>query len=204
VWHGGDMVRLTPGATWKGPATTPASNRRSWSIGRRRAAPEHRLGLALTAGESRMESGGEVRAGGEPPAPVTRPSDRFRAAKAALAAGQTERGMSILWSLAEGSGPVAENASYELGRALRDQLTSPREAIEAWNRYRTRFPRGLLRAEADISILETLLSVGDRNGALAEADAFLRRHPQSERRVEVERLAERLRLSAEARAAGGL
>jgi hypothetical protein len=208
VWHDGDVVRLTPGATWKGPASAQPSGRRPWSIGRRRGAAERRVGLASTPPATalrRLEgreggSGADVSA----PAPTLRPSDRFRDAKAALADGQTERGMSILWSLAEGTGPVAENASYELGRALRDQLTSPREAIEAWNRYRTRFPRGLLRAEADISILETLLSVGDRGAALAEADAFVRRHPQSERRAEVERLAERLRLSAEARAAGGL
>jgi hypothetical protein len=61
----------------------------------------------------------------------------------------------------------------------------------------------LLRAEADISILETLLSIGDRPAALVEAEAFLQRHPQSERRAEVERIAGRLRQALAPRAAGG-
>jgi hypothetical protein len=35
--------------------------------------------------------------------------------------------------------------------------------------------------------------LGDSQAALSEADAFLARHPSSERRAEVQRLAERLR-----------
>jgi outer membrane protein assembly factor BamD (BamD/ComL family) len=76
---------------------------------------------------------------------------------------------------------------------LRDRLHRPREAVSAWNRYRSRFPRGLLRAEADLSVIETLASMDERVAALAEAEAFLARHPASERRAEVERLAGRLR-----------
>jgi ferric-dicitrate binding protein FerR (iron transport regulator) len=201
VWRDGDMVRVPAGRSWRGPApsalseVTATAAPRS-SAGRRgvhpsrRAAPEPVAELAAAPPEE-----------APPPEPM-RPSDRFRVAKAALASGETERGMSILWSLAEGSGPVAENAFYEVGRALRDQLTSPREAIAAWSRYRARFPRGLLRAEADISILETLLALGDREAALREASAFLQLHPRSERRAEVARLVERLRQTLEARAPG--
>ena len=62
-----------------------------------------------------------------------------------------------------------------------------------WDKYRTRFPAGLLRTETDLSIVETLSQMGDVRTALAEADAFMARHPTSERRIDVQRLAERLR-----------
>jgi ferric-dicitrate binding protein FerR (iron transport regulator) len=128
-----------------------------------------------------------------PAAPVTRPSDLFREARAAAADGEPERALAILSKLAQGTGPAAENASYESGRILRDQLLRPREALKTWRQYRGRFPRGLLQVETDVSILETLVSIGDQEAALAEAESFLRRHPGSERRAEVMRLAERLR-----------
>ena len=56
----------------------------------------------------------------------------------------------------------------------------------------------MLRTEADLSILDTLSSLGDVRAALAEADAFLARHPGSERRPEVQKLAERLRAAESA------
>ena len=88
---------------------------------------------------------------------------------------------------------AAENAAYELGRVTRYNLNRPRQAVALWDKYRSRFPSGLLRKEADLSILDTLSSLGDTRAALAEADAFLARHPGSERRFEVQKLAERLR-----------
>jgi hypothetical protein len=80
-----------------------------------------------------------------------------------------------------------------MGRVLRDRLHRPKAAVAAWNQYRGRFPHGLLRAETDLSILETLSSLGENKSALAEADAFLERYPRSERRQEVSKLAARLR-----------
>jgi outer membrane protein assembly factor BamD (BamD/ComL family) len=68
--------------------------------------------------------------------------------------------------------------------------------VSVWNRYRSRFPHGLLRAEADLSLIETLASMGDRDTALAEAEDFLTRHPSSERRADVERIVGRLRGAA--------
>jgi hypothetical protein len=126
------------------------------------------------------------------PAPRA-PSDRFREAQGALAAGEPDRAVKILGSLAQGQGPAAENAAYEEGRVLRDHLLRPREAVRAWARYRGRFPRGILAPEAHLSILETLVTLGDEEGALVEAESFLRRYPSSERRAEVGQVAERLR-----------
>jgi TolA-binding protein len=127
-----------------------------------------------------------------PPKPAA-PAPTARDAKAALADGQPERALEILDALSRGAGPAAENAAYEMGLVLRDHLLKPRQAIAAWKRYRNRAPRGLLRAEADLQIIETQLAVGDRDQAQSEVEAFLDRHPDSERRHEMSRLLQRLR-----------
>jgi hypothetical protein len=46
--------------------------------------------------------------------------------------------------------------------------------VAAWRAYRAEHPRGLLRIESDISVIETLVSAGDKGGALAEASEFVR------------------------------
>ncbi len=114
-------------------------------------------------------------------------------AEAALRSGDTSRAIDILSRAAQGTGPAAENASYELARVTRYNLGKPRQAVALWDKYRSRFPNGLLRTEADLSIVETLSQLGDVQAALAEANAFISRHPSSERRGDVQRLAERLR-----------
>jgi outer membrane protein assembly factor BamD (BamD/ComL family) len=119
-------------------------------------------------------------------------------AQAALQVGDTNRAVEILSRTAQGSGPAAENAAYELGRVTRYHLNRPRQAVALWDKYRTRFPAGLLRTETDLSIVETLSQMGDTHAALAEADAFIARHPTSERRLDVQRLAERLRAAQSA------
>lgn len=129
-----------------------------------------------------------------PPPPTA--ADRNREATAALRAGDPQRALAIFESVARGQGASAENAAYEAGRVLRDQLGRPSQALAAWNRYRARFPHGVLRAETDISIIETLASQGDTDQALSEAQAFLERYPRNERRAEVARLVDRLRARA--------
>jgi len=135
-----------------------------------------------------------------PPAPVpaapvatSAGADQFRQAQMALAEGHPQKALEILESLARGLGPAAENAAYEVGKILRYDLKRPRQALSAWYRYRARFPHGMLRAETDISIVDALLVVGDKGGALAEADAFLSRYPDSERRGELTRIVQQLR-----------
>jgi outer membrane protein assembly factor BamD (BamD/ComL family) len=144
----------------------------------------------------------------EKPQPVFAPTTKSTAltshslqeAQAALAAGDANKALEILSHAAQGSGPAAENAAYELGRITRYNLKHPRQAVALWDRYRTRFPAGLLRTETDLSIVETLAQIGDIHAALAEADAFVARHPNSERRLDVQRLAERLRATESASA----
>ncbi len=111
------------------------------------------------------------------------------AARAALAAGDSPRALQIYRALAQGTGPEAENAAYEVGKVLNERMGSPSGAVAAWRHYRAAYPDGILRVEADVSIIETLAKSGDNDGALAEASDFLRRRPDSERRAEIARLA---------------
>jgi tetratricopeptide (TPR) repeat protein len=110
-----------------------------------------------------------------------------RAARAALAAGDAPRALQIYRNLAQKTGPVAENAAYEIGRILNDRGQSA-AAVAAWRRYRTDYPSGILRVEADVSIIETLARAGESDEALTEATDFLRRRPDSERRGEIARV----------------
>jgi hypothetical protein len=169
VWRDGEMVRLHAGHSWRGPTQAAGA----------RPAPARRR-LASVAPRSAPPS---------VPLPP-HPADRFAAAKEALAAGDTAGALQILRELAAGTGPTAENSSYTIGLVMRDRKRQPRAALDIWSRYRERFPRGLLRVEADVSIIETLLELGERRLARSEAEAFLRNHPYSERRDEITRIAE--------------
>lgn len=110
-------------------------------------------------------------------------------ARTARLAGESRRALALYRALAAHGGTAGENAEYEVARVLRDGLHQPYEAIAAWRSYRGQHPRGLLRVEADISIIETLVAVGDKPAALAEAQDFVRRFPDGERRCEIGALA---------------
>jgi tetratricopeptide (TPR) repeat protein len=110
------------------------------------------------------------------------------AARAALAAGDAPRALEICKALAQKPGPVGENAAYEIGRILNEKGQSG-AAVAAWRRYRSDYPNGILRLEADVSIIETLARAGESDDALTEATDFLRRRPDSERRGEIARVA---------------
>jgi hypothetical protein len=166
VWQGNRKVRVEPGEPWTSPGDRRASRSR-----------QH------------LADGFATRPLLRPSRPPVMPSTGpFREVQAALAEGHPQRALEILEVATRGDGPEAENAAYEVGWILRDRLVRPRQALSAWNRYRARFPRGLLRAETDLSVIETLLMLGETNGALKEAREFLQRHPGSERRVEIVQL----------------
>jgi hypothetical protein len=170
VWRGSQSTRLVAGDAWHGPLH-----------------PEEAQSIPAAAAPTERPH--------TPPVPAAKlaASRGLQEAQAALQAGDTNKAVEILSHAAQGSGPAAENAAYELGRITRYNLNRPRQAVALWDKYRTRFPTGLLRTETDLSIVETLSQMGEVRAALAEADAFMARHPASERRQEVQRLAERLR-----------
>ncbi|HEX7598398.1 MAG TPA: FecR domain-containing protein [Polyangia bacterium] len=189
VSRGARSVRLEKGDSWAGPVRGLGSS-----------AVDHRSSPASLRPASLVGRASSSSAADKSPASVA--ADRspasveLREARAELGQGHSEEALAILTRCAKGTGPAAENAAYEMGRVLRDRLHRPREAIAAWAQYRARFPGGLLRAETDLSLLETLASLGEKSRALTEADAFLARYPNSERRAEVAKLAARLRGAA--------
>jgi len=176
VWRGNRSVRLGEGDSWAGPMRGPtfAGVERRPSVA---SAPLRRAsaGASPTSAENSSASA------------------ELAEARIAMGEGRADDALEMLTHCAKGTGPAAENAAYEMGRVLRDGLRRPRAAVAAWVAYRTRFPNGLLRAEADLSILETLARVGDKSAALVEAEAFLARYPHSERHDEVVKLAARVR-----------
>jgi hypothetical protein len=166
VWDKTRVARLAPGETWASPevpapaaADAPA------------ATHQHARARVLA-----------LRSPGADDATL-------EAAQAALAAGDPSRALGLYRALALRGGAAGENAAYEVGKVLRDRLAQPANAVAAWRRYRADHPNGLLRVEADVSIIETLVHAGDATGALAEANDFLRVHPDSERRAEIARIA---------------
>ncbi|HVZ88345.1 MAG TPA: FecR domain-containing protein [Polyangia bacterium] len=191
------LARLTPGEDWHSPepleSTAPDTTAAPSAGPAVRAIPGRRH--AERYGASRtlaLASPGEIGVGSDresvsPEAAAT--ASEAAAARAALAAGDATKALQLYRALAQGTGPSAENAAYEIGKVLNERMGQPASAITAWRRYRAANPDGILRVEADVSIIETLARLGDSDEALTEATEFLRRHPDSERRAEIARLA---------------
>ncbi len=188
------LARLTPGERWNSPPPEAASQhaaaaptapgpRPSGFIVPSLLAHAHRSGhrrsVALASPGGAGDEGDRAEASRDPAV----------AARAALSAGDPARALALYRTLAQGIGPSAENASYEIGKVLNENMGQPAAAVAAWRHYRSAYPDGILRVEADVSIIETLAKSGDGDGALAEASEFLRRRPDSERRAEIARLA---------------
>jgi len=204
------LARLTPGERWNSPpieaSNTPAPPAAPAAPTAAPAAPAAVPTAAPTPsgfvmpsllahahrGHHRsvaLASPGGAGDDAEPASPGQPARDPAVAARAALSAGDPSRALALYRALAQGTGPSAENASYEIGKVLNEKMGQPAAAVSAWRRYRSVYPDGILRAEADVSIIETLAKSGDADGALSEASEFLRRRPDSERRAEIARLA---------------
>jgi transmembrane sensor len=200
VWRGSHSTRLVAGDAWHGPlrtdeASSPASVGTASGASSAPAAAAAPSVAPVAAPSERPQAA----AAPSPSAPlvankpVASTSRGLQEAQSALQSGDVSRAVDILNHAALASGPAAENAAYELARVTRYNLGRPRQAVALWDKYRTRFPSGLLRTEADLSIVDTLSQMGEVRAALTEAKAFLSRHPNSERRGDVQRLIERLR-----------
>lgn len=74
---------------------------------------------------------------------------------------------------------------YEAGRLRRYALGDPAGALQSFQLYRARFPRGMLRAEVDLSIVELLPKVNRHREALDEIGRLLARQGGDERAPEL-------------------
>jgi hypothetical protein len=203
VWEttsGQRLARLTPGERWQSPDLAPEPPPPPLPV---EPAPEPSAAVpaapepAHSSHATRHHAGGRTLALASPGdgastrdrAASETPTAEAAAARAALASGDADRALQLYKALAQGTGPSAENASYEIGKVLSEKMGQPQSAVAAWRRYRAAHPDGILRVEADVSIIETLGRIGESDEALSEANEFLRRHPDSERRTEIARLA---------------
>jgi hypothetical protein len=83
------------------------------------------------------------------------------------------------------NGLSGETALYELARLWRDSFGELDRALAALQAQRSRFPNGVLRTEADLSIIELLPRLHRHADALAESERFLAAHPKAERSGEI-------------------
>lgn len=99
--------------------------------------------------------------------------------------GKTRDAEACFLKRAEGSGLGAEMALYEVARLRRDVLADADGALRALAEYRTRFPVGSLRREADMSQLELLVQLGRSEDALKQSAELLSSSSSGERAAEL-------------------
>jgi len=129
-----------------------------------------------------------------PPPPPRAEEDLLVRARDQERAGRFAQAASLYAQLAQGEGPRAGNALYELARLRLRRLDQPEQALQALVEYRRRFPEGPLAQEAALSAIEARLALDQEEPALREMDAFLTRFGGSERAGEVRFLRASLRL----------
>jgi hypothetical protein len=207
VWDRTRLAELAPGDSWASAASdsgeAEAAQRVPATRAARREPRTHTVALSTPSAPTREATSAGASDGAPAAAPATAPTATAAAgvspalptgelaaqARAAAAAGDGPRALALYRALALRDGPAGENAEYEIGKLLRDRMGQPMAAIAAWRHYRSEHPNGLLRVEADVSIVEALVHAGEPDAALAEANEFLHRFPSSERRAEIARVA---------------
>lgn len=124
------------------------------------------------SGERRLAQGERL----EIPAPIDVPSALVVPATPSGCGEGAER-VTCLQRLAEGDGLAAENALFELGLVERDGLHQPASALGRFRTYLERFPNGVFRAEARVSMVVAWVRLGRTQEALQDAKAFVRDAP---------------------------
>lgn len=170
--RGGAVVRVRAGERW------PSASKRAPA-----KAEIERLGAA--EGPLAWSDETDAAPSAAPPLPPTTLPSPGAAAPSAVAKTTAEcrtlRGAAAsqcLERLAAGDDPLrAESALFEIGWRRLREANDPRGALAAWETQRTRFPSGVLRADADVSIIEALGRAGDPTRARGEIDAWLAAHP---------------------------
>jgi hypothetical protein len=79
----------------------------------------------------------------------------------------------------------AESALYQAGFIRMHEMHDPAFALGIWERQRQRFPHGLLRDEAQTSIIDALVALKRTRAAEAEIADYLKLHPRGLRSAEM-------------------
>lgn len=96
--------------------------------------------------------------------------------------------LACLRAEAAGAGLRAQIALFHIGRIHEEDLREPSAALATFEELRRRFPRGPLRPESDLSIVELLAVTGRHAEALDESAALLARGSSAERTTELRML----------------
>lgn len=119
------------------------------------------------------------------PESAPRPAGTVRHDCGVLVGRPPQEAMGCYQQQAAQGGLAGEAAHYEIARLWRDAFHDPTRALAAFREQRSRFPRGVLAIEADLSIIELLPRLDRHTEALAESERFLKEHPGGERRGEI-------------------
>ena len=191
---------VAPAASLPAPATTRTADDRN-ALGTKRTmhAPSTDAPVSSASGAALPSAGKAPEA---QPQPTPDPGDSAAASQPTTAEpaadvgaapdclslarhGQTRDAEACFLKRAEGSGLGAEMALYEVARLRRDVLGDAAGALRVLADYRTRFPSGSLRREADMSQLELLVQLGRTDEALKQSDELLSSSASGERAAEL-------------------
>lgn len=195
VWRGGErLITVGAGGQWAVPLA-PAAHQRARGPARptpalalrapeRSVVPAPSLSAATVAKTEPPVAPPEAPAAPEPNPPQAAVPVRRDCGQIA-ASGNPQEAMACYGQQAAKGGLAGEAAQYEMARLWRDVFHDPARALAGFREQRSRFPRGVLTIEADLSIIELLPRLERHAEALAESERFLKQHPGVERRGEI-------------------
>jgi FecR-like protein len=136
-----------------------------------------RMGAADLEGANAVSFGAVLPAPSQPAPPPAKPTcDKLHG----------EPAISCWLALADDADAVrAESALYQAGWIRMHELHDPAFALGIWERQRARHPHGLLRDEAQTSIIDALIALHRTRAAEVEVADYLRAHPTGLRSAEM-------------------
>jgi hypothetical protein len=117
--------------------------------------------------------------------PAPQPTAKIGRGCIVLAGQPPQEAMGCYQQQAAQGGLAGEAALYEIARLWRDAFHDSARALAAFREQKSRFPRGVLSIEADLSIIELLPRLDRHAEALVESERYLKEHPAGERRSEI-------------------
>jgi ferric-dicitrate binding protein FerR (iron transport regulator) len=171
-WRGRELGIVEAGGYWAGRATRVAA----------------RAPTVVADATAATPPPGDV-AEAEPPAPAAPArgglSSRTLCAELAASPATARDAVNCYLGSGDSDGVASETALFEAARLRRDALRDAAGALETFQLYRARFPRGMLRAEVDLSIIELLPKLNRHREAVEEIGRMLAGDGGRERAAEL-------------------